>query len=330
VAERDTSATRDASPPPGGLAWRREQGRTVIALSGSAAGPGLRVRVLEMDVPADGVAPDPAQGPAQFRHRLCDLTALGVEVEAPLASAAAARLDLASAGIASLRLGLRPGIAEGAGTTADGAPFSFRMAVEPAGGRDLSLAILEPRIYAPSTLPAAALPGALLRAAASLGRVEDGALRVDPLSPILRRVLAPRGWKVPRSGRVRLGVARLGSAGLELRWGTGAPGAAEEPSDPDHLDVLEGLRAFREVEDLLARGALPEALAALRARGDPARSHPFAAGRLLSLLCSDPALHEEALALALAWRERRPGFPPALLAEAAVLLHRGDGPGAAR
>lgn len=324
MATDETTAPAGGEPASGGSWTRLASGRIAVTLSAPAGA----LERAELELPADALPPDAARGPEQFRDRLGDLGCLAVRVGARALERWAGRIDLAAAGLDSFLLFPGPVALEGTGALPGGVPFSVRLGLELGPGPALTVTFLEPRVYGASPLAAAALPGAILRGAGALGRVERGALVVDLLEPSLLRALAPLGWKIPRATGVRLVRATATPEGIGLRWSDSE--AREEHRDAEQLDAVEGALAFREAEDLLAAGQAAEALEALRSRGDEARHHPFAASRLLSLLAADPFGHDEALELAAAWRRRRPGFPAAWLAEALVLQHRGDGGGAAR
>src|SRR5574342_107975 len=162
------------------------------------------------------------------------------------------------------------------------------------------------------------------------GRLEGGSLLVEPLGLLLRRLIPSRGWKLPRASAVRLSGVGAAPGELRLAWDRAHTGPAEAPADPDRLAALEGARAFREAEALVARGEWDAAREAYLAAGAAAASHPFAAARLLSLLSVVEGVHDEALDLAAHWLSRRPDFAPALLAEGVLRGRRGERDRAAR
>ena len=330
MAGESKGASPAGSQPRAGFELRLEQGKAFVCLSDRPVAPGLRLVHLALEVPEARFPFDPSRGAGQFRLQLCDLSRLELAAEAGLLEALVPRLDLAGAGVASLELSLRPGFAEGAGALVGGAPFSFRVSVEPCGEQEVAIAVYEPRTYALAPVPSAALPSLLARSAAALGRAAGGEVRVDALSPVLLKLLPARGWKVPRVQAARLALARVGASEVRLAWDRAHSGPPEGTLDPDRLAGVEGARAFRDAESLLERGQFAEARNAWLAQGGAAQSHPFGAARLLSLLTADERFHDEALDLAAQWLSRRPDFAPALCAEAVIRAHRGERTKAAR
>ena len=332
MAERKSSApaegTAGARAP--GFELRLEQGKAFVCLGDRVLAPGARALELAMEVPEVRFPFDVGLGAAQFRRRLCDLCrleiALGDEFLADLAS----RLDLAGAGLASLSLAVRGGFAEGAGQLEGGVPFTFKAGIEPSGDQGLSVVIYETRLYGLASIPSVAIPALLARAAAGLARPEEAALLVDPLAGILRRLIPPRGWKLPRTAEARLALARATPGELRLAWDRSLTGPIQIPADPDRLAAIEGARAFRAAEALVARGEWDAAREAYLASGPAATGHPFAAARLLSLLVLDERFHDEALDHAAHWIERRPDFAPALVTEGVLRARRGEIDRAAR
>src|SRR5262249_51333551 len=158
----------------------------------------------------------------------------------------------------------------------------------------------------PAPIPAAALPHL---AARLLDRLE---LPTEPLSGLLRRLLAPRGWKLPRVTEARLARVEIAGGAIWLGWDRAAAGPAIPPAHPDPLAADDGARAFAAAEAALSRGDYGAAREALLATGAAAASHPFGAERLLSLLVLEERFHDEALDVAAEWLARRPGFAPAL------------------
>ncbi|HET9555301.1 MAG TPA: hypothetical protein VFP50_20215, partial [Anaeromyxobacteraceae bacterium] len=204
-----------ASPAPGarsgaGLELRLERGGVRVRLGRPAPAGDLLVEALELAVPDVALPFDVGLGPGQFQSRLCELVQLAVVAAPEGLAAAAARLDLAELGLASLEVALRDGFAELSGRLAGGPPFALRLGVVPGLERGVAVVPYAPRLFGPSALPAAALPHLVARALAGLG------LPDDPLPLLLRRVLVARGWKVPRDGAVRLSAAAVTPAGVRL------------------------------------------------------------------------------------------------------------------
>jgi tetratricopeptide (TPR) repeat protein len=321
MAEVDPTAST-ASPAAGtrtgnGFELRLERGGAHVRLGAPTAIAGVLVEHLDLKVPDIALPFDAGGGPAQFRNRLCDLDALTVRVDQDAVSASAARLDLGELGLGSLEVVLRDGFAEVGGRLAIGTAFSMRLGLLPGFERGVALVPYAPRLYGPSPMPAAALPHLAARALAILG------LPDDPLPLLARRLLVSRGWKVPREGGVRLAAATVAPGGVRLAWAREVAAPPAAPNDPDLLAAVEGSRAFAEAEALVAAGDWAEAREAWLASPAPS-THAFAADRLLSLLCLDDRYHDEALDLAAGWLQRRPGFAPALAAEAWIRAARGE------
>ncbi len=321
MAEVDPTAST-ASPAAGsrtgnGFELRLERGGAHVRLGAPAAIAGLLVEHLDLKVPDIALPFDAGGGPAQFRNRLCDLDALTVRADQGLVSASAARLDLGELGLGTLEVSLRDGFAEVGGRLAGGTAFSMRLGLLPGFERGVAVVPYAPRLYGPSPIPAAALPHLAARALTTLG------LPDDPLPLLARRLLVSRGWKVPREGGVRLAAATVAPGGVRLAWTREVAAPPAAPNDPDLLAAVEGARAFAEAEALAAAGDWAGAREAWLASPAPS-THAFAADRLLSLLCLDERYHDEALDLAAGWLQRRPGFAPALAAEAWVRSARGE------
>jgi len=303
-----------------GLELRLERGGAFVALPGQPLLDGVELLGLTMEVPDARLPFDVAAGAAQFRLRLCELDRLELRMSAEAVSGALAGLDLGASGFVRLGLALRAGFLEGEGALEDGAPFTFKLSLTAdEAGDGLAAIVHEPRLYGPSPLAAALLPARVVRCL--------GALPWKPLPFLLRRVLVPRGFKVPRTAGVRLAQAAVEPGQLRLLWQREA--AAAPPGDIEAAAAAEGARAFAGPEALLSAGDGAGALAAFRALGPEGAAHPFVAARLLALLAADPARHDEALALAGVALRQRPGGVAALLALAQVHAARGHEPFAA-
>ncbi|HYS79548.1 MAG TPA: hypothetical protein VEM76_02500 [Anaeromyxobacteraceae bacterium] len=301
-----------------GLELRLERGCAYVALPGQPLLDGVDLLALTMGVPEARLPFDVAAGAAQFRLRLCELDRLELTVSAAAVSAAVDALDLAWNGFSRLGLALREGFLEGEGALEDGEPFTFKLGLAADEAGDGIVAIVhEPRLYRPSSVAATLLPARVARCL--------GALPWKPLPALLRRVLAPRGFKVPRTAGVRLALAAVEPGQLRLSWHRGATAAAPPESA---AAAAEGARAFAGAEACLAAGDAAGALAAYRAPGALGAAEPFVVERLLALLAAEPARHDEALALAGAALRQKVGVP-ALLALAQVHAARGHAPFAA-
>ena len=150
------------------------------------------------------------------------------------------------------------------------------------------------------------------------------------MSALLRQTLAPRGWKLPRVAGVRLARVEFVEGAAHVAWDRGPGDSSDVHADPDLLATDEGASAFAKPEAAIEVGEFARARELLLGAGPSASVHPFAAERLLSLLLLEERFHDEALDLAAEWLGRRPGFAPALAAEAMVRLGRGEQQKAAR
>jgi hypothetical protein len=327
---KDTSSapsSEDVKRSGAGFELRLERGGAFVRLAGQDLAPGVRLESLTLQVPDVKFPFDVGRGAGQFRHRLADLVELAVSIDASTAEEALASAGIAAFGVEEPRVAARDGFLEIAGRLSGGPAFTLEAGLLPAGEAGVALLFHSPRVLGPSPLPCAALPH-LARAAVEAIGTET--LPREPLGPLLRRLLAPRGWKLPRVAEARLSSAALTPGVARIAWDRAAAGPAVASADPDLLAADEGARTFAHAEALVARGDYPAAREAYLEAGGAAAAHPFAAERLLSLLAHDERFHEEALDLAAAWLARRPGFGPALAAEANVRIARGEGERAAR
>ncbi|HVI93900.1 MAG TPA: hypothetical protein VM753_07835, partial [Anaeromyxobacter sp.] len=320
---QDASAPSSATGTRSGAGFelRLERGGAYVRLADQQIVPGVRLEALTLQVPDVKFPFDVGRGSGQFRSRLCDLAELGVTVSPEVAQAALASAAPASFGIETVEIAFRPGFAELAGRLAGGPAFTLRAGLVPEGERGLAIVFHSPRVYGPAPIAAALLPHT---AARLLDAVAGAGLRQDLVPTLLRRVLAPRGWKTPRLDGARLARAELADGAVRIAWERGGPATPPPSPDPDLLAADEGARAFRDAEALLAAGDAAGARERYLGLGPRASAHPFAAERLLALLAADERFHDEALDLAAAWRARRPGFAAALAAEAAIRLARND------
>jgi len=308
-----------------GFELRLERGGAYVRLVDQILAPGVRLETLTLQLPDVKFPFDVGQGAGQFRHRLGNLADLSVAIEPSAADEVIAAAGLAAFGIEEPRIAAREGFIEIAGRLSGGPPFTLEAGLLPAGDHGVSLVFHSPRVLGPAPVPAAALPHL---ARAVLDAVGRDAVPLEPVAPLLRRLLAPRGWKLPRLADARLARAAIADGAARLVWDRAAAGPAATAADPEVLAADEGARTFRDAEALLARGDWNAAREAYLAGHDA--GHPFAAERLLALLAHDERFHEEALDLAAEWLARRPGFGAALAAEASVRLARGEEGRAAR
>src|SRR5512140_652411 len=109
--------TKTASDPPSaggtrsgtGFELRLERGGASVRLEDRELVPGLSLEVLTIQIPDVRFPFDVGQGASQFRHRLSDLSEIGVAASAPFLDAALARAPLPAAGLLDVRAELRPG-----------------------------------------------------------------------------------------------------------------------------------------------------------------------------------------------------------------------------
>ncbi|HET8541788.1 MAG TPA: hypothetical protein VFL83_18065, partial [Anaeromyxobacter sp.] len=329
MAERKPSSAPSAAGGRSGAGFelRLERGGAYVRLADQPVAPGLRLASLTLQIPDVKFPFDVGQGSGQFRHRLSDLVEVSIAAEASLAEAALADAGLAAFGVEDVRLALREGFAEIAGRLSGGPPFTLEAGLLAAGDQGVELVFHSPRILGPSPIPAAALPHLARAVVEAIGPER---MPAEPLAPLLRRVLAGRGWKLPRTAGARLARAEIAGGVVRLGWDREAAGPAATSGDPDLLAAVEGARTFRDAEAHVARNDPDAAREAYLAAGPAATAHPFAAERLLSLLALEERFHEEALDLAAEWLARRPGFPAALATEAQVRIARGEEGRAAR
>jgi len=325
--------TSEALPPSEarsgtGFELRLERGGAYVRLADRPIAPGLGLDVLSIEVPGVRFPFNAGAGAVQFRHVLSDLVRLEVVATEEWVSNALRGLDLSTLGLDSLSFAFRDGFCELSGRISGGAPFTLHAGLLPEGEQGLSVVFHSPRLYGPSPVPAALLPHLAAKTFAPIARVPGGV--ADPVSRLLRRLTAPRGWKVPRASSVPLALLRITPDGARVAWDREPAQPIEPPQQPDLLAAIEGSRAFAAPEGHLARGDLAAARDAYLAAGAEAHAHPFAAERLLSLLVLEERFHDEALDLAHDWLGRRPDFAPALCAEAWVRIARGEAARAAR
>ncbi len=329
MAEQKPSSAPSAAASRNGAGFelRLERGGAYVRLAEQPIVPGLRLESLTLQVPDVKFPFDVGLGSGQFRHRLSDLVEMSILAEASVAEAALAQAGLAAFGVEDVRLALREGFLEIAGRLSGGPAFTLKGALLPAGDQGVQLVFHSPRILGTSPIPAAALPHVARAVVAAIGPER---LPEEPLAPLLRRLLAGRGWKLPRTSGARLARAEITGGAAWIVWDRDAAGPVTTSGDPDLLAAVEGARTFRDAEACVARNDADAAREAYLDAGPAATAHPFAAERLLSLLALEDRFHEEALDLSAEWLARRPGFPAALATEAQVRLARGEEGRAAR
>src|SRR5512142_3253881 len=198
----EVNKTASAPPSEGGtrsgtgFELRLERGGASVRLEARELAPGLALEVLTIQIPDVRFPFDVGQGASQFRHRLSDLGDISVAVTPPFLEAVLARAPLAAAGLLDVRVELRPGFAELAGRLAAGPAFTVKAGALAQAAHGLRILFHSPRIFGPAPFPAASLPHLLSQALAGILGPGDG---LEPVPALLRQVLAPRGWKVPRT-----------------------------------------------------------------------------------------------------------------------------------
>jgi hypothetical protein len=285
------------------------------------------VAELSLEVPRPGTHIDLGAGPSQFRHQLCELDRLEVEVTRDGLTVLSERVPLGAAGLEEVELALRDGVVE-VGARVQGVRFTCRLALVPGDDDRLRVAVLDPRVHAMGP-PSAASLAARVASALGPGTSEGAIAAVSPVRAILLRVLPRRGFKLPRLGATRLAAARATADGIRLSWTRHAGPGQALPADAELLATLDGARAFAAAESLIGtdEGAARKAWLALP---PGARAHPFGAARLLSVLSADPRCHVEARSLAREWLARDAEFVPALLAEGLIAAAGGEAAVASR
>jgi hypothetical protein len=252
-ATKDPSAPSSASGTRTGAGFelRLERGGAFVRLADQPITPGVRLDALTLELPDVRFPFDVGKGSGQFRHRLSDLSELSIAVEPGVADTALAGAGLSAFGVEDARIAFRAGQAEIAARLSGGPSFTLLAGLVPLGAQGVALVFHSPRIYGRAPVPAALLPHLARGVLAAIGG--DGLLR-DPVPTLLRRVLAPRGWKLPRSADVPLARAEIADGIVRLGWLRGAAGPAAVSPDPDLLAAEEGARTFREPEARLAAG----------------------------------------------------------------------------
>jgi tetratricopeptide (TPR) repeat protein len=178
-----------------------------------------------------------------------------------------------------------------------------------------------------------------------LSIVSASEIRVDVCELAMLALMSMNGWRLPDRSRARIRAA-AGSPGTDRlhlvlsHEDDGSPGRVAEsgalsPADEARLhqgdDVVPEARAMRDfssraatVEEALALGDVPGALACLRALGPVEAEDKVGTWRLLQILTAGADTLREAGQVAQAALARWPTFAPAVLALAVVASERGD------
>ncbi|MFW5879046.1 MAG: hypothetical protein ACOCVR_04425, partial [Myxococcota bacterium] len=215
------------------------QGRALIGFGRRRINPWLSARNLCLEVPDIRFPFDVSAGAETFRNRRCRLVSLAFEAEEEglthwLLEYLSPVLAEQS-GIGGVEIRFAEGFVEVAGTVPAGlldetggdhggagtlVPFTLKIAVDASAEKEVRLLLHDCRIYAPSSLPAPAIGMAFLSAVQSAEIpvvVEQPAtLRLDLLSPYLRKLLPRPGWKLPDMDHARLSSAVLEPGRIRL------------------------------------------------------------------------------------------------------------------
>lgn len=193
------------------------------------------------------------------------------------------------------------------------------------GEARMSLALDSVRVYrfTPTPAPLCGLRLAQAYLGAASASAEGVALHLDPWRLCLGQSLVMAGFRLPETGPGSLLDQRLLDGRLVLATGSAPAGGGSATSGK--------MPSWTPADQLLAEGRIAEAEAAYRALSEeePAVA-AMARGRLLSLLCTQPARFDEATALAREELERSRNVPTALLALAALAAEQGAAEEAAR
>lgn len=322
----------EARPPEPEL--RLHDRKAYVGFGPTAIAPGIRVEDFAMRVPEVSFPFDiSGRSATRYQKRRCGFGYLTLAVDADVIEQAARPIQAAAADrLESLVLACRPGTLEGAGSLlAAGAPptpFTFRVGFE-ADGDEVAAVVFDVRFYASSPVPAPVVPSLLADAAGRAAvlpkarRRGAAAIATALLPDLLRRVVPPRGFRIPDAAQARLSGVDVATSGVRLRFSEGAapPGMI---LDDDLLLALEGVRAFAEGEDLLAQGDVEAATRYYARLGDAPDAHPFPAERALGLLAARPDAHELALDIAAALARRRPRSAAPVWIEAVIRAARGE------
>lgn len=322
-----------------GCALRVEEGRVCVVFSGAVLPGGVSLGELVIHLPHVGFPFDFREGIEQFRqHRgVAWSVELGLDVRA-LAERAAAHSG-GSASVTSVRIHDDVLVVSG---RHGAARFTARARLVPAPERAgeepaLLVSVYGVQVYGVSAVPWPSLAGVLLDLIPP-GLVADRTLttaRVRAVRPALAWCLAGLGWKLPETrGLVTRGVGvqqgRIVAAfstrdvahgevvTLEAVADGGARGAFAR-----FVEDLELKRHHPQVDELLAAGALRDAVSEIYRAMDGAPHPGFLAERLVGIAVTQPVLHDEAERVCRALLEVAGDDPVALAGLAALAMARG-------
>ncbi len=315
-------------------------GRAILQLRPSTFFRWLQVDRLALAVPEVRFPLDITAGMGQFQHQRCEMTSAALSVdEQGLAAFTSARATLLRrVGFDDVELRLLEGSAGLVGGVRLGgfsAELTGRVFAEPEG-RHLRLWLAEPSLFGylarPAPLVAHDLASVLLGAVQGGQDAPDdvdrpvaiglGQFLLPPLELLGSRVLAPAGWRLPDSSRVRIAETVIESGRVELRYAAAnvEMGALSE-TPLAGLTAREAQERFRAADDAVLRGDLDGAAAAYRRDLIRYPDHAeFLGRRLLAILCSRRNTLREAARQAEELLERWPAFIHAHLALASVAI----------
>lgn len=322
-----------------GCALRVEDGRVCVVFSGAVLPGGVSLGELVIHLPHVGFPFDFREGIEQFRrHRgVAWSVELALDVRALAERAAAGGGGPAS--VTSVRVHDDVLVVSG---RHGAARFTARARLVPAPERPgeepaLLLSIYGFHVYGVSAVPWPSLAGVLLDLIPPALVVERTltTARVRAVRPALAWCLAGLGWKLPETrGLVTRGVGvqrgRIVAAfstrdvahgevvTLEAVADGGARGAFAR-----FVEDLELKRHHPQVDELLASGALRDAVSEIYRAMDGAPQPGFLAERLVGIAVTQPVLYDEAERVCRALLEVAADDPVALAGLAALAVARG-------
>lgn len=317
-----------AEEAPRGFSFQLDGGRALLRLEGEPVGGLAKLDALEMRVPNLTLPFDITRGVGGLRNRRLVLhrLALSARVGALAAAASSRARGPLTGGLAACASDGAITVLAELGPEGRRVHATFRLVPGPPGG-ELSFAVDEARCYGPLGAP---LTGAPFEVLAAVGwfRLDGADARPSSLvQEALRAILPPRGWRIPDAGGAALARVALGEdlCGVEYVARGEEPAAAGQPgAGIDWLRRCEELRAVREGDRLLARGALEEAREAYARAAARDPGSPAAAARLASIDLASGERRRAARAAIAAARARFPERTDLLAAAAHGAALDGD------
>lgn len=325
---------QDGERPTTALQTSFVDGRPLITLAQPKdAGP-LLLRALELEPPAGFQLPDLGSDASAYRHHRCKLRSADLTCTAKIAECwLRRRLDARDSGYRHAQLTFAEGHFEIRGYVSvgpGGSDFVFRGILLPEGER-LRIGLSELLLFGAIPIPAPIIAGSLLAAIAGSATTDDEVqligctdMLVDPLYLALLGTLPAEGWRLPQRGARLTGVS-VARDGVQLSYyqGDRRGVTARRPTVPSpYLEVEEAKDRCRAIEQLLLDGHLEQATAAYRHAHEERPRDRFVLERLLQLLVVDSQNDQQVLNLCEQAQHEFGWFPPALLAEANVLVRR--------